>query len=60
MTVSADSIQITSLPSNATEEQLLVTENLVGCIFSEVQNGLGYAEARAKSNNIIFNALLNT
>ena len=58
MTVSADSIQIASLPSNATEEQLEVTENLVGSIFAEVQNGLGYAEARAKSNNIIFNAWL--
>ena len=59
ITVSADSIQIASLPSNATEEQLEVTENLVGSIFAEVQNGLGYAEARAKSNNIIFNAWLN-
>ena len=56
--VSADSIQTASLPSNATEEQLEVTENLVGGIFAEVQNGLGYAEARAKSNNIIFNAWL--
>ena len=57
--VSADGIQIASSPSNATEEQLQVTENLVGSIFAEVQNGLGYAEARAKSNNIIFNAWLN-
>ena len=56
--VSADSIQIASLPSNATEEQLEVTENLVGSIFAEVQNGLGYAKARTKSNNIIFNAWL--
>lgn len=59
MTARADSIQIASLPSNATEEQLEVTENLVGGIFAEVQNGLGYAEARAKSNNIILNAWLN-
>ena len=54
--VSADSIQTASLPSKATEEQLEVAENLVGGVFAEVQNGLGYAEARAKSNNIIFNA----
>ena len=59
ITVSADSIKIASLPSNATEEQLQVTENLVGNIFTEVQNGLGYAEARAKSNNIILKAWLN-
>ena len=59
ITVSADGIQIASLPSNATEEQLQITENLVGNIFTEVQNGLGYAEARAKSNNMIFNAWLN-
>ena len=59
MTARADSVQIASLPSNATEEQLEVTENLVGSIFAEVTNGLGYAEARAKSNNMIFNAWLN-
>lgn len=58
-TVCADENQIAALPSNATEEQLQVTENLVGDIFTEVQNGLGYAEARAMSNNIIFNAWLN-
>ena len=59
MTARADSVQIASLPPNATEEQLEATENLVGSIFAEVQNGLGYAEARVKSNNIIFNAWLN-
>ena len=34
-------------------------EGLIGNILTEVQNGLGYADARAKSNRIIFNAFLN-
>ena len=59
MTARADSIQIASLPSNTAEEQLEVTENLVGSIFAEIQNGLGFAEARAKTNSTIFNAWLN-
>ncbi len=48
-----------SLPFNATEEQIIVTERLVGHIFDEVINGMGYSDARAKSNVIIFNAWLN-
>ncbi len=48
-----------SLPCNATEEQIIVTERLVGHIFDEVINGMGYSDARAKSNVIIFNAWLN-
>ena len=48
-----------SVPSNAIEEQVLVTENLIGNILDDVQNGLGYADARAKSNRIIFDARCN-
>ena len=36
-----------------------MAERLIGNILTEVQNGLGYADARAKSNVIIFNAWLN-
>ena len=32
---------------------------MIGDILTEVQNGLGYAGARAKSNRIFFNAWLN-
>ena len=48
-----------SLPCNATEEQIIVTERLVGHIFDKVISGTGYADARAESNRIIFNAWLN-
>lgn len=48
-----------SLPCYATTEQATVTENLISGILDEVKNGLGYADARAKSNVIIFNAWLN-
>ncbi len=58
-TVSAATVPRESLPCNATEEQIIVTERLVGHIFDEVINGTGYADAMAKSNRIIFNAWLN-
>lgn len=59
VTVHATEVPRESLPCNATEEQIIVTERLVGHIFDEVINGLGYSDARAKSNVIIFNAWLN-
>lgn len=48
-----------SAPCNATNEASIVVENFIGDILTEVQNGLGYADARAKSNRIFFNAWLN-
>ena len=48
-----------SAPCNATEETIITAEGLIGDILTEVQNGLGYADARAKSNRMIFNAFLN-
>ena len=57
--VQAAEVPKESLPCNATEEQIIVTERLVGHIFDEVINGMGYSDTRAKSNVIIFNAWLN-
>ena len=48
-----------SAPCHATEEAITTAETLIGEVLTEVQNGLGYADARAKSNRIIFNAFLN-
>ncbi len=48
-----------SAPCNATEEAIITAEGLIGGVLTEVQNGLGYADARAKSNRIIFNAFLH-
>ena len=48
-----------SAPYYTTNDSIIVAENLIGDILTEVQNGLGYADARAKSNVIIFNAWLN-
>ena len=48
-----------SAPCNATEEAIITAEGLIGDILTEVQNGLGYSDARAKSNRIIFDAFLN-
>ena len=47
-----------SAPCNATEAAIITAEGFIGDILTEVQNGLGYAEARAKSNRIIFDAFL--
>lgn len=59
VTANAAPIPKESLPCYATMEQVTVTENLISRILDEVKTGLGYADARAKSNVIIFNAWLN-
>ena len=48
-----------SAPCNTTNDAIIVVESFIGDILTEVQNGLGYADARAKSNRIFFNAWLN-
>ena len=48
-----------SAPCNAANEAIVIVESFIGDILTEVQNGLGYADARAKSNCIFFNAWLN-
>ena len=48
-----------SAPCNATNEAIIFVESFIGDILTEVQNGLGYADARVKSNRIFFNAWLN-
>lgn len=48
-----------STPCNATNEAIIVVESFIGDILTEVQNGMGYADARAKSSRIFFNAWLN-
>ena len=53
--VNATEVPKESAPCNASNEAIAVVENLMGDIFTEVQTGLGYADARAKSNVIIFN-----
>ena len=57
--VNAAEVPRESTLCNATNEAIVVVENLIGDILTEVQNGLGYADARAKSNRIFFNAWLN-
>ena len=47
-----------SAPCNATNEAIIVVESFIGDILTEVQNGMGYADARAKSNRIFFDAFL--
>ena len=48
-----------SAPCYATNDSISVAEIRIGDNLTQEQNGLGYADARAKSNVIIFNAWLN-
>ena len=57
--VSAAEVPRESAPCNATNEAIIVVESFLGDILTEVQNGMGYADARAKSNRIFFDAWLN-
>ena len=57
--VSAAEVPRESAPCNATHEAIIFVEGCIGDILTEVQHGLGYADARAKSNRIFFNAWLN-
>lgn len=47
-----------SAPCNASNEAIVFVESCIGDILTEVQNGLGYSYARAKSNRIFFDAFL--
>ncbi len=57
--VNAAEVPRESAPCNATNEAIVLVESFIGDILTDVQNGLGYADARAKSNRIFFNAWLN-
>ena len=57
--VNAAEVPREAAPCNATNEAIIIVEYFIGDILSEVQNCLGYSDARAKSNRIIFNAWLN-
>ena len=57
-TVNAAEIPRESAPCNASSEAIVFVESCIGDILTEVQNGLGYSDARAKSNRIFFDAFL--
>lgn len=56
--VSAAQIPRATAPLNATEEQILIVENLIVDILDEVQNGLGYAEAENKAEPRVYKAVI--
>ena len=59
VTVNATPIPRESAPYNATEHQIIVAESFISGVLDEVKNGMGFADAKAKSNRIFFNAWLN-
>ena len=58
ITTYAAEVPRASAPCNATNEAIIFVESCIGDILTEVQNGLGYSDARAKSNRIFFDAFL--
>ena len=56
--VSAAEVPRESAPRNASNEAIVFVESFIGDILTEVQKGLGYADARAKSNRIFFDAFI--
>ena len=59
LSVCAAPVPRESAPCNANEDSIAITENLVSDILDEVQNGLGYADARNEANSRIFQAVIN-
>ena len=57
-TAIAAEIPLESAPCNATKESIAVTENLIGGILTEVQNGMGYGEANGKAQAVIAEAVI--
>ena len=55
---SAAEVPRESAPCNASNESIIFVESCIGDILTEVQNGLGYSDARAKSKRIFFDAFL--
>ena len=58
-TVNACNIPIESAPICTSEYGITITENLIGDVLSEVQNGLGYGEANGKVQAIICKAVID-
>ena len=59
VTVNAAPVPRESAPCNATEHQIIVAESCISGILDEVKHGMVFADAKAKSNRIFFNAWLN-
>ena len=58
ITTNAADVPRESVSLHISEECVIVAESLIADVLTEVENGLGYADARAKSNSILFNAWL--
>ena len=56
-TAFAEEFQRESLPENATQEAVDIATGLMGDVLDDVTLGLGYADARARTNLAIRNAV---
>lgn len=59
VTATAAPIPRETAPEGATEEQIVIVENLIGDILDEVYSGVGYGSASARANTKIRKAVMN-
>ena len=50
-------IQFETAPCNATNEAIVIVESFISDILTEVQNGMGYAEAEFNARNKIYQSV---
>ena len=55
----AETIPRESIPRNTPQQAVDIAQELIGTTLDKVTAGLGYADAKAETNRIIFNAFLN-
>lgn len=55
----AEVIPREAVPYNTPQQAVDIAQGLIGATLDKVETGLGYADAKAESNRIIFNAFLN-
>lgn len=57
--VSAEEIPREAIPYNTPQQAVDVAQKLIGATLDKVEDGLGYADAKAETNKIIFKAFLD-
>ena len=59
ISVHASGIPREAIPENTPQDAVDITEGYIHNVLDKVQNGMGYADAKAESNRILFKAFIN-
>lgn len=55
----AEAIPREAIPYDTPQQAVDIAQGLIGATLNKVENGLGYADAKAETNRILFQAFLN-